>query len=170
MSSARTVGTRLEPPEPGLTQDELVARAAQLRQRLVDDPSVTISAVEELLRWESPVPQGVPRVATQDVVLPNGVEIAAGTAMMVSYGGANVDPVEFPDAFDVRFDREQNRHIAFGGGVHRCLGSHLARRELRITLREWHQRIPDYRIKPGHETLEYPPGLRHVKDLTLIWD
>jgi hypothetical protein len=41
---------------------------------------------------------------------------------------------------------------------------------LRITLREWHQRIPDYRIKPGHEQLEYPPGLRHVKDLTLVWD
>ena len=108
---------------------------------------------------------GVPRVATQDVELPNGVKVPEGTAMMVSYGAANVDPTEFPDAFEVRFDREQNRHIAFGGGVHRCLGSHLARRELRITLREWHQRIPDYRIKPGHEELEYPPGLRHVKDL-----
>ena len=47
--------------------------------------------------------------------------------------------------------------------------SHLARRELRVTLREWHRRIPEYRIKPGHEQLEYPPGLRHVKDLTLSW-
>ena len=90
--------------------------------------------------------------------------------MVVSYGAANVDPFEFPDGFDVRFDRESNRHIAFGGGVHRCLGSHLARRELRITLREWHRRIPEYRIKPGHEHLEYPPGLRHVKDLMLVWD
>jgi cytochrome P450 len=80
-----------------------------------------------------------------------------------------VDPSEWPDAFDVRFDRDVNRHIAFGGGVHRCLGSHLARRELRVTLREWHRRIPDYRIKPGHEQLEYPPGLRHVRDLTLVW-
>jgi cytochrome P450 len=53
--------------------------------------------------------------------------------------------------------------------VHRCLGSHLARRELRIALREWHRRIPEYSIKPGHEDLEYPPGLRHVKDLTLVW-
>ena len=42
--------------------------------------------------------------------------------------------------------------------------------ELRVTLREWHRRIPDYRIKPGHEELEYPPGLRHVKDLILVWD
>jgi cytochrome P450 len=87
----------------------------------------------------------------------------------VSYGAANVDPSAIADPFEVRFDREVNPHIAFGGGVHRCLGSHLARRELRITLREWHRRIPEYRIKPGHEQLEYPPGLRHVKDLTLTW-
>ena len=97
------------------------------------------------------------------------LHFAAGTAVMVSYGAANVDPVEFPDAFDVRFDREQNRHIAFGGGVHRCLGSHLARRELRITLREWHQRIPDYELKPGIE-LHYSPGLRTVENLELIWN
>ena len=64
---------------------------------------------------------------------------------------------------------EPNRHIAFGAGVHRCLGSHLARRELRIAFREWHRRIPDYSIKPGHEELEYPPGLRSVRHLTLVW-
>jgi cytochrome P450 len=139
------------------------------RRQIVDDPAIVASAVEELLRWESPVPQGVPRIANQDTVLPNGEKITAGTAMMVSYGAANVDPAEFPDAFEVRFDREANRHIAFGAGVHRCLGSHLARRELRITLREWHRRIPEYQIKPGHEELVYPPGLRHVKDLTLTW-
>jgi cytochrome P450 len=140
------------------------------RRQIVDDPDIIPAAVEELLRWESPVPTGVPRVATRDVELPNGQIVPEGTMMMVSYGAANVDPAEFPDAFDVRFDREKNAHIAFGGGVHRCLGSHLARRELRITLREWHQRIPEYRIKPGHEHLEYPPGLRHVKDLMLVWD
>jgi len=97
------------------------------------------------------------------------VEVSAGSAVMVNYGAANVDPAEFPDAFDVRFDRQTNRHIAFGAGVHRCLGSHLARRELRIALREWHRRIPDYSIKPGHEELVYPPGLRSVQHLTLVW-
>jgi cytochrome P450 len=146
-----------------------LAQHPEHRRQLAEDPDVIPSAVEELLRWESPVPNGVPRVATQDVELPNGVTVREGTVMMVSYGGANVDPTEFPDAFDVRFDRDQNRHIAFGGGVHRCLGSHLARRELRITLREWHKRIPQYRLAPGHEQLEYPPGLRHVKDLMLVW-
>ena len=115
------------------------------------------------------MPFGVPRVATEDTELPNGCPIKQGTAVMVMYGAANVDPSQCPDAFDVRFDRDYNRHIAFGGGVHRCLGSHLARRELRVTLTEWHRRIPDYWLKPGHEQLEYPPGLRHVKDLTLAW-
>jgi cytochrome P450 len=115
------------------------------------------------------VPYGVGRLATQDVELPGGTMIPEGSAVLVSYGAANIDPSEFDDAFDVRFDRETNRHIAFGGGVHRCLGSHLARRELRIALAVWHRRIPNYGIKPGHETLEFPPGLRHIKDLTLSW-
>jgi cytochrome P450 len=139
------------------------------RQQIVDDPSCIPNAVEELLRWESPVPFSVPRVATEDTELPNGFPVKKGTSVIVMYGAANVDEADCPGAFDVRFDREANRHIAFGGGVHRCLGSHLARRELRITLAEWHRRIPDYRLTPGHEQLEYPPGLRHVKDLTLSW-
>jgi len=139
------------------------------RRMLVDDPGCIPSAVEELLRWESPVPFGTPRVAKRDTELPGGRLVREGTAVMVIYGAANVDPAECPDAFDVRFDRTENRHLAFGGGVHRCLGSHLARRELRVALHEWHRRIPDYWLKPGHEDLEYPPGLRHVKDLTLAW-
>ena len=98
-----------------------------------------------------------------------GEDVKAGEHVMVVLGAANVDPVDFPDAAEVRWDRDANRHLAFGGGVHRCLGSHLARVELRVALREWHRRIPEYRIKPGHEELEYPPGLRHVKDLTLTW-
>ena len=86
----------------------------------------------------------------------------------VSVGAANVDTNEFPDAFDVRFDREVNRHLAFGGGVHRCLGSHLARLELRAVLREWHRRIPEYELKPGSE-LHYVTGLRSVENLELVW-
>ena len=139
------------------------------RRQIVEDPSLIPGAVEELLRWESPVPSGSPRIATEDTELPNGQKVAEGTAVSVSYGAANVDPRTYPDGFDVRFDRTENPHIAFGGGVHRCLGSHLARRELRVTLREWHRRIPDYWITPGHEALEYPPGLRHVKNLMLSW-
>ncbi len=146
-----------------------LAQHPEHRRRIVADPGVIPSAVEELLRWESPVPAGVPRVATADVDLPGGQKVTKGTAVVVSYGAADVDPATFGDPFEVRLERENNPHIAFGGGVHRCLGSHLARRELRIVLREWHRRIPEYWLKPGHEQLEYPPGLRHVKDLTLAW-
>jgi cytochrome P450 len=139
------------------------------RRRIVEDPSVIPAAVEELLRWESPVAASVPRLASKDAELPNGNRVRAGTAIVISYGAANVDPKAYPDPFDVRFDRDSNPHIAFGAGVHRCLGSHLARRELRVTLREWHRRIPDYQLKSGHEKLTYRPGLRHVKDLMLSW-
>jgi cytochrome P450 len=124
------------------------------------------SAVEELLRWETPVP-GVPRFATRDTEL-GGCPIKTGDAVTISVGAANVDGAEFPDAFTVRFDREANPHLAFGGGIHRCLGSHLARRELRVTLREWHRRIPEYELKPGLE-LRYQPGLRLVENLELVW-
>ena len=89
-------------------------------------------------------------MATEDTELPNGCPVPQGAHVLVVIGAANVDDADAARrAFDVRFDRDVNRHIAFGGGVHRCLGSHLARRELRVTLREWHQRIPDYSIKPA---------------------
>src|ERR1700722_4019265 len=137
------------------------------RRMVADDPDIIPSAVEELLRWETPVP-GVPRMAKEQYEV-CGVVIPAGTMVNVNLGAANLDTAGLEDAFEVVLDRKVNRHIAFGGGVHRCLGSHLARRELRVTLREWHRRIPEYSLKPGHEQLEYPPGLRHVKDLTLVW-
>jgi cytochrome P450 len=137
------------------------------RRQIVESPAIIPSAVEEMLRWETPV-TGVMRMAKEDFEV-CGITIPAGAMVSPSLGAANVDEAQFGDPFEVRFDREDNPHIAFGGGVHRCLGSHLARRELRITLREWHRRIPEYTLKPGHEDLEYPPGLRSVKDLTLVW-
>ncbi len=136
------------------------------RRQLVDTPEIIPSAVEELLRWETPVPN-VPRQAKSECPVA-GHSIPEGSFVLVNVGAANVDPAEYPDAMDVRFDREVNRHLTFGGGVHRCLGSHLARRELRVTLREWHRRIPDYGIKPGIE-LRYAPGLRLVENLELVW-
>jgi cytochrome P450 len=136
------------------------------RQQIVGDPAIIPKAVEEMLRWETPV-AGTARLATADSEV-SGCPVAAGNLVFVSIGAANVDPAEFDDSMDVRFDREVNRHLAFGGGVHRCLGSHLARRELRVVLREWHRRIPDYGLKPGIE-LEYPPGLRMVQNLELVW-
>jgi cytochrome P450 len=88
--------------------------------------------------------------------------VHSGDQIAVMIGSANTDEAEFPDADQVRFDREVNRHIAFGGGIHRCLGSNLARLELRVALREWHRRIPEYEVEPGH-TLVYTAGIRSIE-------
>jgi cytochrome P450 len=136
-----------------------LAQHPEQRQQLVEDPSVIPNAIEEMLRWETPV-MGIARVAVQDTEL-NGCPISAGDQVMIMIGSANTDEAEFPDAEVVRFDREVNRHLAFGGGIHRCLGSNLARMELRVALREWHKRIPEYEIEPGH-TLEYTAGIRSI--------
>jgi len=143
-----------------------LARHPELRRQLVDDPSIIPAAVEELLRWETPTPM-VPRVAAVDGDL-CGVPVRAGDMVSVDLGAANTDPAFQADAGELRFDRDPNPHYAFSGGIHRCSGSHLARQELRIVLREWHRRIPDYWIKPGTEPV-WPPGLRSVENLQLEW-
>jgi cytochrome P450 len=137
-----------------------LAQHPQQRQQLVDDPSLIPSAIEELLRWETPV-MGVARVAVDQTEL-GGCPIQKGDQVMIMLGSANTDEAEFSDGDVVRFDREVNRHIAFGGGIHRCLGSHLARMELRVALREWHRRIPEYSVEPGH-TLVYTPSIRSIE-------
>ena len=142
-----------------------LAQQPEQRRRLVEDPSLIPAAVEELLRWETPV-MAVARVAVEDTEL-GGCPIKAGQHVSVLIGSANTDDAEFGDGDAVRFDRDPNRHLAFGGGIHRCLGSHLARHELRVALREWHRRIPDYSIKPGH-TLTYTPGMRSIDHFPMI--
>lgn len=129
------------------------------RHQIVENPDIIPNAVEEMLRWETPVMM-VSRVAVEDVELA-GCPIHKGDHTIVAIGSANCDEAEFEDAHEVRFDREVNRHIAFGGGIHRCLGSHLARLELRVALREWHKRIPDYEVEPDHE-LVYTTGIRSI--------
>jgi cytochrome P450 len=136
-----------------------LAQHPEERRQLVEDPSLIPNAIEEMLRWETPV-MGIARVAVADTEL-GGCPVQAGDQVMVMIGSANCDEDEFPDGDVVRWDRDVNPHIAFGGGIHRCLGSHLARMELRVALREWHKRIPDYEIESGH-TLVYTPGIRSI--------
>ena len=135
------------------------------RAELVADPSLSPLVVEELLRWESPV-MLVSRIATQDTEL-GGCPIRAGDKVHPFLGSGNTDESEFPEADAVRWGRKANRHIAFGAGVHRCLGSNLARLELRIALRVWHSRIPQYRVKPGTE-LVYTIGVRSVDSFPMV--
>lgn len=99
----------------------------------------------------------------------HGVKMMPGDTVMVMVGAADTDPDEFdaPDEFVAA--REANRHFAFGGGPHRCLGSHLARFELKIALEELHKRVPDYSIVEGAE-LEYSPGIREIRELPLRFE
>jgi cytochrome P450 len=137
------------------------------RRRIALSPELIPNAVEELLRWETPVTT-VPRVVKQDVTV-GGVKLEEGEVVMLLLGAADVDDEAFTHAGQVDFDRERNRHLAFGGGPHRCLGSHLARMELTTAMEEWHRRIPDYSIKPG-ETPRYSPGIREVQYLPIVWN
>src|ERR1700757_4668983 len=143
-----------------------LARHPDHRHQLVEQPDILPHAIEELLRWETPVP-GVARVAMQDVEV-GGCPISRGERISPLLGAANTDPAEFDDPDVVDFARNPNRHRAFGGGPHRCLGSHLARLELRVALREFHRRIPDYEIPPGVQ-LTYTTGLRSVEALPLTF-
>ena len=136
------------------------------QRELVEHPEVIPNAVEELLRWETPVP-AVVRWAREDHRVGEH-PVGAGNLVMANLSSANVDPEQYTDPLDVRFDRDVNRHLAFGSGIHRCLGSHLARRELRVALAEWHRRIPEYALAPGY-TVAYKPPLRFVPDLELVW-
>ncbi len=142
-----------------------LAEHPEKRAALVADPSISPAVVEELLRWESPV-MLVSRIATQDTDL-GGCPIHAGDKVHPFIGSANTDESEFPEADVIRWGRKGNRHIAFGAGVHRCLGSNLARLELRIALRVWHTRIPHYRVKPGTE-LTYTIGVRSVDSFPMV--
>ena len=135
------------------------------RRRIGAEPDAIPAMVEEMLRWETPV-MGAARIATRDVTI-GDFAVEQGEQVMAILGAANVDPAEFPDADALVWDRTANRHLAFGGGIHRCLGSHLARLELRIALKEWHRRIPDYRIAPGAE-LQFTPGIRAVDSFPML--
>jgi cytochrome P450 len=111
------------------------------RRALIEDDSLIPSAVEEILRIEAAVIPG--RCATRDVEL-GGVQIKKGDQLILTLCSANRDADEFDDAEDLQLDRHPNRHLSFGSGPHRCLGSHLARIELSLALEEIHRRIPDY--------------------------
>jgi cytochrome P450 len=151
------------------TLDCMVAYLAghpERRQQLVEDPSLIPAAVEELLRWLTPV-MAIPRSIKEDVTM-NGVELKAGDGVMLVIGAANDDESEFADP-DVDFGRAPNRHVAFGGSNHSCLGAHLARLELRVTLEELHRRIPDYRVPAGVE-IHFSPGIRQADQLPLEFE
>ena len=112
-------------------------------QRMVNEPELLPTAIEELLRMYAPVTMA--RIVSQDAEI-GGCPVKAGDSVLLPFPAANRDPEVFPDADKVIIDREENRHVAFGLGIHRCLGSNLARLELRIAVEVFIQRFPKFEL------------------------
>lgn len=136
------------------------------RAKLVAQPDLLRTAVEEFIRWASPI-LNMRRTVTADHEL-HGHALHAGEQVLLMYPSANRDERVFdsPDTFDVT--RKHNHHVAFGFGTHFCLGANLARLELRILFEELLRRLPDFRLAPGFEP-EFVPGFftRTLKELQI---
>jgi cytochrome P450 len=117
------------------------------RDRLLADPELIPRAVEEFIRFSGSI-HGIPRTVAQDVEL-SGHTFCPGESVIVNYASANRDAQQFPDADQCILDRRENRHLGFGAGVHRCLGSNLARLEFQVGVEQVLSRMPDFALVPG---------------------
>lgn len=143
-----------------------LAADAELRRQIRDDYSLIPKFIEEQLRVDGPV-VFLPRVTNEDVEL-GGVHLPKDSNVLMVYASANRDPRRFANADKVNLDKQQPS-FAFGRGPHRCLGSHLARLELRLILEEWHNRIPEYRIAEGAQPKPpWPNGTLGLDALPLV--
>jgi cytochrome P450 len=120
-----------------------LARNPADRRRLATEPDLMSTAVEEFLRAYAPVTMA--RLVARDFEF-QGRPMREGDWLLLPFPAANRDPEFFPDADEVQLDRAENRHAAFGLGIHRCIGSNLARMELRVALEEWMRRYPDFEL------------------------
>jgi len=143
-----------------------LARNPQLRRQLRDNPDDIGVFVEEIVRLEPPAPL-LPRVATRDVTI-GGVTIPAGTKVRLCIAAINRDEYDAISANHVVMDGKVHAHWGFGGGPHRCLGSHLARMELRLIVEEWLKRMPEFEIAPGCvPEIEFPANTFALGSLIL---
>ena len=145
-----------------------LARDPELRARVVADPDAVMPAIEEILRLELPAPT-TPRVTMRDVEV-CGVTIPAGAAVLLCLATANREAGQFARPDEVDLEQSNRNHLSFGGGIHRCLGAHLARRELRLVVEEFHKAVPDYEVTPGFEPeIVWPSGTFHLRSLPLVF-
>ncbi|MCB2044607.1 MAG: cytochrome P450 [Novosphingobium sp.] len=141
-----------------------LARNPQHQQLLKDDPRQIPHAIDEMMRAYAAVTTF--RTCTRETEF-NGVKMMPGDKVAMSTTLAGRDPQEFPEPGEVRFDRNP-RHVSFGFGPHMCVGMHLAKREMRIAIEEFVNRIPQFGLRPGH-AVEYHLGMIQPVTLPLVW-
>ena len=135
----------------------LLTHPDQLR-RLREDPALIKPAIEELLRYDGPVETSTERFAREDVQI-GDIIVQRGEMVLVVLASADHDPERFEDPDDLDITRADNKHLAFGKGIHFCLGAPLARMEGQIAINTLLRRMPDLRLKDPPEFLIWRPGL-----------
>jgi cytochrome P450 len=136
------------------------------RQEIIDTPDNITNVVEELLRVFTVTFSG--RTVRDDIEL-RGVKMKKGDKVTSILPACNYDPDAFPNPTEVNFHRPRKPVLTFAGGVHSCLGAHLARLEVKICLQEFLRRIPEFTIKPGAKIEYWPGGVVGPKDVPLAW-
>jgi cytochrome P450 len=143
-----------------------LAKTPTDRERLLAEPELLPTAIEEFLRAYSPVTMA--REVIKETTV-SGCPIKPGNMVLLSFPAANRDPAVFPDADKVIIDRKENRHAAFGLGIHRCIGSNLARMEMTVAIEEWLKRIPDFRLDPAGEVTWSEGTVRGPRQLPMLF-
>lgn len=148
----------------------LLTHSAQL-DALRADPSLVSTAVDELLRFDSPVERTISRWAADDVEL-GGAQLARGDLVIAVVGSANRDEARFRHADELDLHRAENKHVGFGRGPHFCLGAPLARLETEIALTTVLRRLPGLRLDIAPDELYWPPIpiFRGLASLPVEWD
>jgi len=144
----------------GANPDDL----AKLKGKPFDDP-IWLTMSEEVLRFYAPVTMGREVIGDTEI---SGCPVRRGEQVLVTFPAANHDPEAFERSSEFVIDREVNRHVAFGLGIHRCLGSNLARLEMNIAFQEWCTAFPDYRLDPSQQTTWTNGQIRGPREIPVI--
>jgi cytochrome P450 len=137
-------------------------------EAVIDDPDKLDLAIEELIRFIPPQP-GVARNVTAPCTF-GDTELAEGDRLLLLWPSANRDPEEFPNPDELVLDRQPNRHVGFGSGIHRCLGAHLARLELKALLQEFLPRVPRFSVAPDKDAVWHTGNTWGVKTVPVVFE
>jgi cytochrome P450 len=136
------------------------------RQELIGNPELLDAAIDEFLRRFGI--SSIGRVVSKDTVF-HGVPMCAGESVLLMFPLAGLDPTKNDDPLTVDFNRKGRKHLIFGTGPHTCIGNRLGRREIKLFLEEWLQRIPDFELAPGAEPKVTAGVVNNLEELHLVW-